>query len=98
VNPTGAAEIDPPLQAKAVASDPEELPVLGLPSPISIRAPSAAQLETLRADRANDLSRFLPSLEASRTDPCAEPERRGAALEDSVPDAPAQIDGKGRGL
>jgi hypothetical protein len=51
-----------------------------LESPITLLPPSAERLRELEGERGNDMAEVLPALGSATMDPCAEPERVGAAV------------------
>jgi hypothetical protein len=79
-----APDTSDPASSSDVASTPEESSappaLLDLESPITLAAPSAERLRELESQRGNDMAEVLPALGAETVDPCAEPERVGAAV------------------
>lgn len=73
-------------RAPAAPSMPDPRALVALPpaavlaSPITLGAPSAERMRELEGQRGNDMAEVLPALGSATVDPCAKPERVGAAI------------------
>jgi hypothetical protein len=73
---------------------PERPSPLDLAAPIQLAPPSAERLRELEAQRGNDMAEVLPPLGSATLDPCATPERVGAAVPAGAADEASRVDAR----
>jgi outer membrane receptor for monomeric catechols len=67
---------------------------LDLATPIQLAPPSPERLRELQAQRGNDMAEVLPPLGSATLDPCASPERVGAAVPAEAADQASRVDAR----